>query len=323
MGKWCIGLDLGGTFTKAVALDEQRRATELVEMPTPASRDKIVKGMIDGAKELMKREGLSSDNVLGVGIGAPGPLKISEGIVLAMPNIPGMENFPIARELSEALSIPTVLENDANAAAYAEFLCGAGQSDGDMVLLTIGTGIGSGIIINGEILHGVHEMAAELGHIIVVPDGEQCGCGQRGCLERYCSATYIAEYAKRRIIRDGCDSLLKTLLESKGSIDAKDINDARRAGDALATEVWDQAARFLALASVNLCRVFDPERIVFAGGMTKAGEDLMMPLREHFDRLHWKISDKLTRLVLAELGHAAGAIGSAGVAWKVFGGGER
>ena len=188
-----------------------------------------------------------------------------------------------------------------------------------MVLLTLGTGLGGGVITRGRILHGAHEMGAEIGHMIVVPGGEQCGCGQRGCLERYCSATYLAELATRQVVSEGRASSLGALIETKGAIDAKDVNDARREGDALAGEIWDQTAFYLALASVNLCRIFDPDEIVLAGGLTKAGEDLMQPLRGHFRSLHWKITEPMTKLAFAQLGNDAGAIGAAGVAWQAFG----
>jgi glucokinase len=210
-----------------------------------------------------------------------------------------------------------VLENDANAAAYGEFLCGAGKGSKDMVLLTLGTGVGSGIIVGGRLLYGSHEIGGELGHIILVPGGELCGCGQRGCLERYCSATFMALLATR-MIRDGRDSSLKSLLESKGMIDTRDIKAAGKAGDPLAEEVWDRGTYYLALGCVNICRIFDPERIVFSGGLTKAGEDLMVPLTKHFAQLHWTLTPIRTELRIAELGNDAGVIGAAGVAWRAF-----
>ena len=212
------------------------------------------------------------------------------------------------------LGLPALLENDANAAGLGEYICGAGKGGGDMVLLTLGTGVGGGIIVDGKVLHGLHEMGAELGHMIVQPEGELCNCGQRGCIERYCSATFLAQYAAR-LIKEGRPSLLETALKAKGEIDARDIVHASKAGDALATEVWDRATFFLALGCVNICRIFDPGRIVLAGGMTKAGEDLMAPVRRHFERLHWKLTKPMTEIALSTLGNDAGVFGAAGVAW--------
>ncbi len=320
MAKYCLGIDLGGTYVKCVAVDADRRPGAIRQVATPSGRgaDAVAGAMAAAGREVLAAQGIAPGEVIGVGIGAPGPLRISEGIVVATPNISGMENYPLARRVGEALHLPTILENDANAAAFGEHLCGAG-SGGDMVMLTLGTGVGSGIIIDGRILHGAHEIGGELGHMIVVPYGEECGCGQRGCLERYCSATYIAKVARRRIEEEGADSALAEILRRKGDVDAKDINDARKAGDRLAAEAWNQGAYYLALGCVNICRIFDPDEILLTGGMTKAGEDLMDPLLKHFRRLHWRLTEPKTRIAIAQLGNDAGAIGAAGVAWQAFG----
>ncbi len=316
--KWCIGIDLGGTFIKFTMLDAELKPTEVLQVPTPDNSQDVVKHMVEGAQQLMQQHSLAIEDITGVGVGSPGPLKISEGVIIALPNIPGMENLPLRDLVSEGLSLPVVLENDANAAAYGEYLCGAGKNSDNMVLLTLGTGVGSGVIINGKILHGAHEIGAEFGHMVVEPEGEKCNCGQNGCLERYCSATYIAQYVTREITDNARDSSLKAVLVQKGAIDAKDINDARKSGDKLADEAWNRCAYYLALACVNICRIIDPDLIVLAGGMTKAGEDLMKPVREHFQKLHWQLTEPMTKLALAELGNDAGAIGAAGVAWQAF-----
>ena len=321
MAKWCIGIDLGGTFIKVVALDGGQAPTQTLQLPTPDNPEGVIKQMIAAAQQLMQQHGIRVEDVAGIGIGSPGPLKISEGIVIDMPNIPGMANVPLRDQVCRELSLPGVLENDANAAAFGEYLCGPGRTGQDMVLLTLGTGLGSGIILNGRVLHGSHEAGAEFGHMIVVPNGEPCGCGQRGCLERYCSATYIAQRTTRQIEDCGRESSLKAVLADKGSIDAKDINEARKAGDRLAAEMWDQGAMYLALACVNICRILDPDEIVFGGGMANAGDDLLNPVQEHFQRLHWNLTKPLTKLALAQLGNDAGAIGAAGVAWQKFGDG--
>ena len=321
MAAFCIGIDLGGTFIKFVAMDADNKAGELLQLPTPpeGGGEAVASQMAAGAEQLMASEGISRGDCTGVGIGAPGPLSIARGIVIAMPNIPGMTNIPLRDMIADGLSLPTTLENDANAAAYGEFLCGAGRGAAHMVLLTLGTGVGGGIIIDGKILHGSHEIGAELGHMIVQPGGRQCGCGQRGCLERYCSATYLAAYAMRLIRDEGRQSSLKAKIDQTGSIDSKDIEEAAVAGDPLAREVWDSGAYYLAVGLVNICRVFDPDRIILTGGLTKAGENLMRPVREHFSRLHWSLTEPKTEVRLAALGNDAGAIGAAGVAWQQFG----
>lgn len=315
MARWCVGIDLGGTFVKFGLLSEDRQAGPTFQLPTlvDARPGGVIARMAEGARQLI--EGRGGEEFVAVGVGAPGPLNIAEGVVVAMPNIPGMENVPLAARLSEALGLPVFLENDANAAAYGEFLCGSGAGCRSMVLLTLGTGVGSGIIIDGQILHGSHDIGAEIGHMIVIPDGEPCACGQRGCLERYSSATYMAQRATR-MVRQGRASRLKAVLERKGSLDSLDVEQARKAGDGLAAEVWDDAARCLAVACVNICRVLDCDQIVLAGGLAKAGDELMVPLMAHFRRLHWSLTAPRTKIVFASLGNDAGVIGAAAVAWR-------
>jgi len=323
MAAWCIGIDLGGTFIKFGLLSEDRRLKGALELPTPrdGGADAIVAQIVSGARQLTACQDLPGANeIVGVGIGAPGPLKIAEGTIIAMPNIPGMENVPLRERLASELDLPVTLENDANVAAYGEYLCGAGRGVESLVMLTLGTGVGSGIIIGGEILHGAHEIGGELGHMIVEPDGEPCGCGQRGCLERYCSASHLSQRATRMIRHKGRrGGRLGEILRRKGEIDAKDINEARKAGDELAGRLWDSGAFYLALACVNICRILDPEKIVVSGGLSRAGEDLFGPLREHFARLHWKLTEPRTEIVPAALADNAGVVGAAGVAWRAHG----
>ncbi len=321
MGKFCIGIDLGGTFIKFVAMDADNQAGELVQLPTPpeGGGEAVASQMAAGAEQVMASGGISRGDCTGVGIGAPGPLSRSQGIIIATPNIPGMIDVPMRDMVSDRLSLPATLENDANAAAYGEFLCGAGRGAKDIVLLTLGTGVGSGIIIDGRILHGRHEIGGEIGHMIVDPGGEQCNCGQRGCFERYGSATNLAEYAMRLIRDEGRESSLKAKMAAGGSIDAKDIQEAAFGGDELASEVWDRGVYYLAVGLVSISRIFDPDKIILAGGMTQAGDRLLNPVLEQFGLLHWTLTEPKTEVCIAALGNNAGAIGAAGVAWQDFG----
>jgi len=321
MRKWCIGIDLGGTFTKFGLVDRRRRLVHKMQLPTPVADgpEAIVELMAAGAERVISAGGLRKGDVLGVGIGSPGPLSPSKGIIYGAPNLPDMAGVAVREEVAGRLGLPAALENDANAAALGEYLCEERRQHGDLVLLTLGTGIGSGIILDGRILHGSHEIGGELGHLIVEPGGEPCGCGQRGCLERYCSATYVAQYAERLIRQEGCDSALGAVLAEKGRLDARDVNEARRAGDELACRVWDRAAYYLAVGLVSVCRLFDPVEIVLGGGMSQAGDDLMVPLKEHFRRLHWRLTDPRTSIVFSRLGKDAGVIGAGCVAWQEFG----
>ena len=320
MSEVCIGIDLGGTFIKFALLDEALALKGAHQSPTPVSAgaDGVIEAMVAGARELLQRENVAAGSAVGVGIGSPGPLDAEAGVVIGMPNIPGFENVPLRDRLAEGLSLPAVLENDANAAALGEFLLGSGRGTSVMAMLTLGTGLGSGIVIDGKLLHGAHGIGAELGHIIVEPGGEQCGCGQRGCLERYASATYLARYARRLIEQNRRESSLAEVLRQTSRLDARDVEHACRDGDPLAREVWDRAVKYLAVGCVNLCRILDPDVIVLGGGLAKAGDRLLEPLSDHFRRLHWEISPPKTRLTLAELGNDAGVIGAAGAAWEKF-----
>jgi glucokinase len=318
MAKYCIGIDLGGTFIKFGSMDVDRRPGPKLQLPTPMSDgpDGVVNQMIDGARQLMKESGLSVKDVAGVGIGSPGPIDIPNGTVISLPNIPGMENVQLRDRVAGGLGLTGVRENDANAAAFGEYLCGAGKGRGDMVLLTLGTGVGSGIVVDGKVLHGAHGVGAEIGHIIVDPGGEQCNCGQKGCLERYSSATFLAHYATRLIEKEKRASSLVNVLRAGKSIDSKAVLEAAQAGDALAKEVWDRATYYLAIGCIDICRIFDPETILLGGGLIKAGDALLTPVREHFSRLHWKVTGILTEIKLASLGNDAGVLGAAGVAWQ-------
>ena len=321
MSRVCIGIDLGGTFIKFALLDESMSLAGALQLPTPASAgpDGVIETMISGATELLDREGISSGDVVGVGIGSPGPLDLDAGVVIGTPNMSDFVNVPLRDRVGDGLGIQTVLENDANAAALGEYLCGSGKGADMMVMLTLGTGVGGGIVIAGNLTRGAHGIGAEPGHLIVEPDGEQCPCGQRGCLERYASASAVARYARQLIEQENRKSILTEVLTRKGDLDAADVNEARRAGDALAAEAWDRAISYLAVGCVSITRLLDPDLIVLGGGMAKAGDDLTEPLRRHFTRLHWTIDTQKTVLALASLGNDAGVIGAAGNAWKQFG----
>lgn len=319
MSKYCIGVDLGGTFIKFGLLDKSYQASEIFQLPTPQDRGAggVIDQMVTGARRLMETRKLSKSDVLGIGIGSPGPLSMSRGVIVKSPNIPGMDNCPLRDRVAEGVGVRAVLENDANAAAFGEYIAGAGRGTRDMVMLTLGTGVGGGIIVDGKVLQGAHEFGGELGHIIVQPGGEPCGCGQSGCLERYCSATFLALRAQKQV-EQGRTSLLAEVLKKNGKLTSRDVNEARKAGDALASEIWDQAMMYLAIACVGISRTFDPDEIVLAGGMVNAGDDLLVPLRKHYQALHWNLTPVLTPIVIATLGSDAGVIGAAGVAWESF-----
>lgn len=318
-----LGIDFGGTFIKFTSLDASLSPGPIIQRPTPTGQggEAIIETMVEGAMAYLDDQQLDRDELQAVGVGAPGPLSISRGILLNLPNLPGLENFPIRDRLADRLGVSVALENDANAAAFGEYLCGAGVEQSKIIMLTLGTGVGGGIIYNGQIIHGAHDMGAELGHLIIHPGGRPCGCGQQGCLEAYCSAANIARMATERIEANGHAGPLAERLQANGSIDGRDIEQARQQGDELARAVWDDCCRDLAIGCVDLCRVFDPQRIIFAGGLSNAGDNLLEPVHRHWQNLDWTLLKNHTTLAIAALGSDAGAIGAAGVAMKLPDGG--
>ena len=320
MAKVALGVDFGGTFVKFISMDENLKTSEIFQLPTEIEKgpEGIVNKIVEGINKLIADENFAIDDIVGVGIGSPGPLSIKTGTLLALPNIPGMENFPLVKKVSERIPLPVTLENDANAAAYAEFLCGMGRGTHDMVMVTLGTGVGSGIVHNGRIVHGAHDTGGEMGHLIVYPGGRQCSCGQKGCLEEYSSAMKMALHAQRELHENQVDSSLQKIVSDVGKITSRDILEAAKAGDEFAAEKWNQCCYYLALGCISVCRLLDPERIVLAGGLSNAGDMLLDNVNKYWDAMDCKLYPRTTELALATVGSAAGAIGAAGVAWANF-----
>jgi len=322
-----LGIDLGATTVKAgvvSALKSQilnlksQKATVTAE--TADQKGTVVlQRIIDCARQAVVQAGLALSDITAMGIASPGPIDIKAGIICDSPNIQGWRDIPLAKLLSEALGPPAILENDANAAALGEYHLGAGQSVAVMAMFTLGSGIGGGVVIDGEILHGAHGFAAELGHIILVPAGRKCGCGQRGCAEAYASANSTAARAVEAL-RQGRESSLSQLFRAGRQLTAKDVVDHARQGDALAAEILDGTAYYLALLSLNVRAVVDPQLIVLGGGLAQAGDILLSAVRKHFKEQGWHLqgADRC-RMELAVLGNQAGMIGAALAAAKALG----
>lgn len=307
-----IAIDLGGTRIKAGIVDRDARVLARRTTPTEAEHgpDHVMQRIIAAVCELAGEARRRSLKCLGVAVGAPGALSQSRGVILAPPNLPGWNNVPVAALVRERAGLPTILENDANAAALGEYWAGAGRGVNDLVLLTLGTGIGGGVVLGGAILRGFFETAGELGHTIVVPDGRPCGCGQKGCLEAYASANSIVRIVSEQITAGASTICAKTLTDENG-LTAEHVVEAAQAGDAVAKQAWDQACRLLAVACVNVQHVLNPQVIVLGGGMSAAGAQLLDPVKRHFSELTWpKINDR-PDIRLAELGDDAGVVGAA------------
>ncbi len=317
MEKKFIGIDLGGTNIKAGVVSDVGKLIAKASVATGSGPDQVVERMIQAARQAVRDGNLEMRDIEAVGIASPGPLSSADGIVLRSANLPGWHNVPLRDLVGKALNRPAFLENDAKSAAYGEFTAGAGADETitNFILLTLGTGVGGGIIYHGRLIRGVSDSAAEIGHMIVEPDGDVCGCGQRGCLELYASASRTGKYAQHLLaIAPSRASSLRSLLAAGSTIDAREVVEHAKMGDELANEVWDRACRFLALACVNAARWLDPQMLALAGGMAAAGDFLLNRVKHHFARLNWKMSETQMQIVLATLGNDAGVIGAAALA---------
>lgn len=316
MGEYYLGIDLGGTNLKIGCFDCNLNQVAKTSNPTHADMGPgaVIDTIEKTTKKLLSENNLTLDDIVSVGIGSPGPANISEGVVISAPNLPEFKNVPLRRLVSERLGKNVIFENDANAACWGEFIAGAGKGVKDMVFFTLGTGIGGGILSNGELVHGFGDNAAELGHMIIYPHGGRfCGCGQRGCVEAYASASSTARRASEAL-QAGAPSSLAEIYKQTGHVSCKDVFDHAAQGDKLANEIVKGTAEALGILCVNIIHITGPQRVVFAGGMVSAGEPLLQSIKKYFDYHIWPLKQENLEICFATLGEDAGIIGTAALA---------
>jgi len=296
MSEIFVGLDVGGTNVKIGLFDSELTMICKTSITTEADMgpEVVINNMSQAVKELLAEAGFSLQDIVAVGIGTPGPAKYSEGIIIRSTNMPKFKNTPICKMLNERLGAPVVFDNDANVACWGEYSVGAGKGVKDIVFFTLGTGIGGGIVSNGELVHGCDENGAELGHMIIYPDGRSCNCGQKGCVEAYASAASTARRATEAI-EAGAESSLKQVLDEKG-------------------EITDGTAEALAITCINMLHTTEPKRIIFTGGMIAAGDVLLNRIKEFFDKHIWTLKKEAVEICFAMLGEDTGIIGAAALA---------
>lgn len=304
MKKYVFGVDIGGTTVKLGLFDVEGNVLDKWEIPTRTENDgtQILPDIADSIREKMQQ--MDNDTVIGVGVGAPGPVD-SEGVVHRAVNL-GWGTFSIKETLENLLNMPVMAGNDANVAALGEMWMGGGRGYKDLVVVTLGTGVGGGIIVNGKMLTGATGAGGEIGHIHVDDaETEVCGCGNKGCLEQYSSATGITRLANRMLA--SCDDA-SVLRDSE--VSAKSVFDAVKAGDALAIKVAEQFGEYLGNGLAAVAGVTNPEAFVIGGGVSKAGEILLDYIRPHYEKyvFHGSRNAKFT---LATLGNDAGIYGAA------------
>ncbi len=300
-----IGIDVGGTAIKSglVLRSGEALVESSIDTEAVSGVDHVVGRIIAAVREMEKAAAHHKVKVSAVGLGVPGILSHERGVVIAPPNLTGWHNVPITSLISNATGHRVVLENDANNAAWGEYLCGAGRGARDVVIITIGTGIGGGVILNGKLWRGAGENAGELGHTIVQTGGRRCGCGQLGCLEAYASATNTARRAAE-LIESGRPSGLKPFLQTEEGLTAKHVIDAAESGDPVAREVWDGTCHYLAVGCLNIHRILCGQRIVLSGGMSAAGEKLRQPVERELAR----IASKSLGMLRGDLASIAGSL---------------
>lgn len=307
-----IGIDLGGTNIVAGVVDRNyniiAKAKRKTRVPRPA--DEIIRDMAQASLEAVESAGLSIDDIELVGVGSPGTCNPDTGIIEYANNM-GFENLPMRDNLGAILKKDVYIENDANAAALGEALAGAAKGAQSCVCITLGTGVGGGIIIDGRIYGGFNFAGAELGHTVIVVDGYPCTCGRNGCWESYASATGLIRQT-REAMRNNPGSAMWEVAGSLDNVDGRTAFDAMRKGNAAAKEVVDNYIKYVACGLTNVVNIFQPEILCIGGGICKEGDTLLIPLEEHIKRERYsKFSSHQTRLCVAQLGNDAGVIGAA------------
>ena len=314
--KISLGIDLGGTKIIAALVDRQGRilARDYRETMPADGQAAVIARMIDAACTVMEAGGVNASQVAAVGVAAPGPIDAESGVVTAPPNLPGWKDVPLRRLMEEDLRVPTWLENDANAAALGEHRFGAGKGTRHMIYVTASTGIGGGLILDGQLYRGATGAAGEIGHITLLPKGPHCGCGNRGCLEALASGRAIAREGRERVSR-GVPTLIGDLAEGDlDQISAKLVAQAAAQGDVPAREIIEEAMSYLGLGMASLVNLFNPELIVIGGGLTKMDELLFDPVRRIIARTAFRSSAEAVEVVPAQLGDDVGVLGAAAVA---------
>ena len=304
--KYGFGVDLGGTTVKIAYFDETGNMISKWEIPTVTADcgSRILPDIAASIREFREKNGIAAESLLGVGIGVPGPVD-AKGNVNRCVNL-GWGTFNINKELSALTGLPVTAGNDANVAALGEFWKGGGQGCDNMVFVTLGTGVGGGIVIEGKLLHGAHGSGAEIGHMVLNRDETAvCGCGKRGCVEQYCSATGIVRMAKLALEASDEGSALRRL----PNLTCKDIFDAGKQGDQLALQVLDKYYAYMGEFLADVCCVVNPEVVVLGGGVSKAGNVLLDGLKPYFNKYVFHAASNV-KFTLAALGNDAGAYGA-------------
>lgn len=307
-----LGLDVGGTKLAAGVVDAAGQVRSFAVARTHADRgpEEGLERLFELGRGAVAASGIAPEEIAAVGIGCGGPLDAERGVLVAPPHLPGWSDVPLAALAEEAFGVPAVLENDATAAAAGEHRFGAGVGRRHLVYLTISTGVGGGVVLDDRLYRGAMGNGAELGHVTVDWDGRPCpGCGRTGCHEAYVSGTSIAARAREALARADVPSVLAALAD----LTAADVAAAARDGDAVAAAVWEETTAALACGVVSIVNVFEPEVVVVGGGVSRAGEQLLGPVRKALRATAMSPAGRAVEVVRSPLGDRVGVVGAAAV----------
>ncbi|MCI5889320.1 MAG: ROK family protein [Brachyspira sp.] len=311
MGKNRIGIDVGGTNVKIALVDEKGKIKYSNSVPTRAEMgyEYTVNNIKQAIYDLLKETKLEPKNIEGIGFGFPGQVDYKSGIVRLAPNIPGWVDVPIAKLIEDEFHIPTRVDNDVRCAALGELNFGAGKGCENLICITVGTGIGSGLIVNGKLVRGASNAAGEIGHIkLQMNDGPICGCGDTGCLEAFASGPSIVAMAED-YIRGGKSTKFREMANSN-PITPYIVCEAAKAGDPVAKRIFTIMGEYIGIGMASVVNLLNPEKIIVGGGVADAGEILMTPLKETLKKRAMKIAGEAVEVVPAQLGNTAGVIGA-------------
>ncbi len=311
MKKNRIGIDVGGTNVKIALVDDSGKIIYSNSVPTRAEMgyEYTVNNIKQAIYDLMKETKLTAKDIEGIGFGFPGQVDYKSGIVRLAPNIPGWVEVPIAKMIEDEFHIPTRVDNDVRCAALGELKYGAGKGCENLICITVGTGIGSGLIVNGKLVRGASNAAGEIGHIkLQIHDGPICGCGDTGCMEAFASGPAIVAMAEEYIL--GGKSTKYREMANGGDITPFIVAEAAKAGDPVAKRIFARIGEYIGIGMASVVNLLNPEKIIIGGGVADAGDILLEPLKEALKKRAMKIAGETVEVVPAQLGNTAGVIGA-------------
>lgn len=317
MSKKLLGIDLGGTTIKfgILTLEGEVQEKWAIETNTLENGRHIVSDIVESLKHRLSLYGLTKDDLLGIGMGSPGAVDRTSKTVTGAFNLNWADTQEVGSVIEKEVGIPFFIDNDANVAALGERWVGAGANNPDVVFVTLGTGVGGGVIADGNLIHGVAGAGGEIGHMIVDPEnGFTCTCGNKGCLETVASATGVVRVARQLAEQYEGSSAIKAAIDNGDTVTSKDIFIAAEDGDKFANSVVERVSRYLGLAAANISNILNPDSVVIGGGVSAAGEFLRSRVEKYFVTFAFPQVKKSTKIKIAELGNDAGIIGAASLA---------